>query len=261
MIKFFRKIRYDLMDKNKTGKYLKYAIGEVFLVMIGILLALQINNWNQERLSKKKEHNYVNRLIKDLASDTLMMSRHIETSKEKFEAGMLIDSLIHNRNLYTNEALDVIFKAQAICRMWMPRYNTNTYTDLINTGNFSLISDQLIADNIRGHYTNLPHSWNDTFDKRNAELLRIMIDLIPLKYHVSILAPESMSNIESPETVLNDLEAKEIFKNLIDYPKIEFYIKNVTRGHIYHIRLMERIKKGTVELINDLQAYKHDKIL
>ena len=55
MIKFFRKIRYDLMEKNKTGKYLKYAIGETILVVVGILIALQINNWNQNQLNHKKE--------------------------------------------------------------------------------------------------------------------------------------------------------------------------------------------------------------
>jgi len=50
MIKFFRKIRYDLMEQNKTGKYSKYAIGEILLVVIGILIALSINNWKQSRL-------------------------------------------------------------------------------------------------------------------------------------------------------------------------------------------------------------------
>ena len=54
MIKFFRKIRYDLMEINKTGKYLKYAIGEIVLVVIGILIALSINNWNE---SRKQEQN------------------------------------------------------------------------------------------------------------------------------------------------------------------------------------------------------------
>ena len=49
MIKFFRKIRYDLMEKNKTGKYIKYAIGEIILVVIGILIALSVNNWNKIR--------------------------------------------------------------------------------------------------------------------------------------------------------------------------------------------------------------------
>ena len=49
MIKFFRKISYDPMEKNKTGKYLKYTIGEIVLVVIGILIALGINNWNENR--------------------------------------------------------------------------------------------------------------------------------------------------------------------------------------------------------------------
>ena len=49
MINFFRKIRQNLLIENKTGKYFKYAIGEIVLVMIGILLALQVNNWNEQR--------------------------------------------------------------------------------------------------------------------------------------------------------------------------------------------------------------------
>ena len=65
MIKFFRKIRYNLMEQNKTGKYLKYAIGEIVLVMIGILLALQVNHWNNQRLDAKKEQ----LILKNLKSD------------------------------------------------------------------------------------------------------------------------------------------------------------------------------------------------
>lgn len=53
MIKFFRHIRQKLLSENKFSKYLLYAIGEIALVMIGILLALQVNNWNEE--SKERE--------------------------------------------------------------------------------------------------------------------------------------------------------------------------------------------------------------
>ena len=55
MIKFFRKIRYDLMRQNKTGKYFKYAVGEIILVVIGILIALQINTWNENRKLRNEE--------------------------------------------------------------------------------------------------------------------------------------------------------------------------------------------------------------
>jgi len=66
MIKFFRKIRYDLMEKNKTGKYLKYAIGEIILVVIGILIALQINNWNEKRKNILNESQLVKNIVEDL---------------------------------------------------------------------------------------------------------------------------------------------------------------------------------------------------
>ena len=55
MIKFFRKIRQQILVEGKTTKYFKYAIGEIVLVMIGILLALQVNNWNIERNNAKQE--------------------------------------------------------------------------------------------------------------------------------------------------------------------------------------------------------------
>ena len=49
MIKFFRRIRQQLLTENKFGKYLKYAIGEIILVVIGILIAIQINTWNENK--------------------------------------------------------------------------------------------------------------------------------------------------------------------------------------------------------------------
>jgi len=65
MIKFFRKIRQNLLMENKTGKYFKYAIGEIVLVVIGILIALQINTWNENKKTLKKETIILNSLNKD----------------------------------------------------------------------------------------------------------------------------------------------------------------------------------------------------
>ena len=55
MIKFFRHIRRSLINQNRMGKYFKYAIGEIFLVVFGILIALQINNWNENRKAENNE--------------------------------------------------------------------------------------------------------------------------------------------------------------------------------------------------------------
>jgi len=69
MIKFFRKIRQNLLSEGKTGKYLKYAIGEIILVVIGILIALQINNWNEQRKIAITEQQILNDIRIELKSN------------------------------------------------------------------------------------------------------------------------------------------------------------------------------------------------
>ena len=81
MIKFFRKIRYNLMEKNKTGKYLKYAFGEIVLVVIGILIALQINNWNENRKAKNNEVVLVKQLLEDAKTDSIFFTDRIKSLK------------------------------------------------------------------------------------------------------------------------------------------------------------------------------------
>ena len=82
MIKFFRRIRFDLMEKNKTARYFKYAIGEVVLVVIGILIALQINNWNEQRKDNIKEQAILKRLRKEFTSNRAQLLEKIESRKD-----------------------------------------------------------------------------------------------------------------------------------------------------------------------------------
>ncbi|MBO3116094.1 hypothetical protein J4050_05010 [Winogradskyella sp. DF17] len=68
MIKFFRQIRKNLMEQNKTSRYFKYAIGEIVLVVIGILIALQVNNWNENRTLEHTQTRYLKQLATDIDS-------------------------------------------------------------------------------------------------------------------------------------------------------------------------------------------------
>ena len=77
MIKFVRKIRDQLLGEGKTGKYLKYAIGEILLVVIGILIALGVNNWNQETKNHKLGEDLLFRIHRDLVQDTISFGQII----------------------------------------------------------------------------------------------------------------------------------------------------------------------------------------
>ncbi|MCK0178872.1 DUF6090 family protein [Flavobacteriaceae bacterium S0862] len=84
MIKFFRKIRYNLMEQNKTGKYFKYAIGEIALVMVGILLALQVNNWNEGRKAKEHQLIFILSVKEDLTTDRQNLLNIINIQNERY---------------------------------------------------------------------------------------------------------------------------------------------------------------------------------
>ncbi|GGG60758.1 DUF6090 family protein [Bizionia arctica] len=75
MIKFFRKIRQNLLSEGKTGKYLKYAVGEIILVVIGILIAIAINNWNENRKDRKTENQVLQSVLVDLLSNEEILKK------------------------------------------------------------------------------------------------------------------------------------------------------------------------------------------
>jgi len=77
MIKFFRKIRQNLLSEGITGKYLKYAIGEIVLVVIGILIALQINNWNNLRIEGELETSILKEILVNLKKDVVNLNSKI----------------------------------------------------------------------------------------------------------------------------------------------------------------------------------------
>jgi hypothetical protein len=82
MIKFFRRIRQQLLAEGKTAKYFKYAIGEILLVMIGILLALQVNNWNEERKDRIQEQVLLRQLQTEFKSNLDQLNQKIAIRQE-----------------------------------------------------------------------------------------------------------------------------------------------------------------------------------
>jgi len=108
MIKFFRKIRKNLLNEGKTTKYFKYAIGEIVLVVIGILIALQINNWNENRKESIAENEFIKGVKNDLEQDKKYMKLVLSKIKPKIEAYNLLNkepSKTYIENKYQRDSL------------------------------------------------------------------------------------------------------------------------------------------------------------
>jgi len=145
MIKFFRHIRKSLLSEGKTTKYFKYAIGEIVLVVIGILIALSINNWNETRKAKIRSIEYHERIAEDL-------ERIIKTSENlNATAKQVLTSIEHTvRLLESNKDLNTKDKEVVdYALIWMSRFNysfseLSTYEEMKSSGDLGLIYDKNI---------------------------------------------------------------------------------------------------------------------
>ncbi|MGK0411870.1 MAG: 3-dehydroquinate synthetase [Polaribacter sp.] len=101
MIKFFRHIRKSLLIENKTGKYFKYAIGEIVLVVIGILIALSLNKWNTQRIEGIKHSKIFENILLDIEKDIQKLSN----TKATLDSRKLIFDKVRNDSI-TADLLD-----------------------------------------------------------------------------------------------------------------------------------------------------------
>ena len=108
MIKFFRKIRHRLLTENKFSKYLLYAIGEIILVVIGILIALQINNWNEKSKLKNEEIKLLKEMRSALISDKEDVISNISEHASAAKSCSILINHISNKLPY-NDSLDFHF--------------------------------------------------------------------------------------------------------------------------------------------------------
>ncbi len=149
MISLFRKIRHKLLQQNRVTRYLAYAVGEILLVVIGILIALSINNWNEENKNAKRENAFLINLQEDLRSDSL----HLKEINEKLGIAVSYKRVFENQmkgNVTDPDSLNAHFLMQYnILIDFVP--NSTTVDELSNNG-LNLISNPLMRRQIVSLY-------------------------------------------------------------------------------------------------------------
>jgi len=152
MIKFFRKIRQRLLSENKISKYLLYAFGEIVLVVIGIIIALQVNNWNEGRKDRVLEQDYYCRILDDFNLEKQHIETYYTITDQKIEAAkqLLLDMHQSNKDNYT--MLNNWIDTQRL-PVYVPR--RIAFDDLTTSGNLKLLTDIEIKNSLVLYYGDL----------------------------------------------------------------------------------------------------------
>ena len=154
MIPFFRKIRKKMADDNRPLKYMRYAVGEIVLVVIGILIALQINTWNEERKENKIEASYLKEMLEDYQTN---LSRSEKVTKQ-YESmiptlkGLIEQSLLEKPSI----SVDSLNKACMTINN-MPTYSSSdrVYNNLIGSGDLKLLKNKALKTELSVYFEKL----------------------------------------------------------------------------------------------------------
>jgi Family of unknown function (DUF6090) len=244
MIKFFRRIRQRLLSENNFNKYLIYAIGEIVLVVIGILIALQINNWNEDRKAQIAESEILKRLQLDLRDDVNVLQYQLDFKKNMIDSYKICLDILSEETIATKEEFMNHFSS--ILQVGSVKLNLTTFNNLQTTGQIRLIKSKELADNIVRYYNTDYTLWQSALQD----------------YTRNITAPYILQFDYLPQLNINDLDGNQIemtgqskdFKKpertLDDY-KNNYFIINTLRQKKYNLEaLMPRYTK----LMNNAQA-------
>ena len=240
MIKFFRTIRQNLLMENKTGKYFKYALGEIILVVIGILIAVQINALYTAIKKDELKTTYTNSLINDLTKDTIQLSARIRTNEDRFLKH--IDSLKSIVSDPTTTINDIKMMGQNIGisgLRTLNTYNNNTYNILISSGNIDLFEEHVIQQIME--LNRLQNTEIGVTEGNRRSYFSIYTSYL-----------QKYNRFEENETIKN-----EIWKNVNAIEHASIYVSAIdTQRHSVtrYIKLSKDVLKKTEELIKTLKS-------
>ncbi len=147
MIKFFRRIRQNLIKENKVSRYVLYAVGEIVLVVIGIMIALSINNWNQERTNRTEEQNYYRNIQRQLVEDKGVIKGNIDYNSSFLAQFRYAIEIIEKNDRNSKDSLAKI--SLNLQRFSDFHRQSNIYQAMINSGEIKLLKNQKIIDKLQ----------------------------------------------------------------------------------------------------------------
>ena len=241
MIKLFRNIRQNLLNEGKTAKYFKYAIGEIVLVVIGILIALQVNTWKEDLGDKRIERSMMKNLNSEFTNnlDKLKESRtqYVQT---EISIRLLMSSMQSSSEELKQKNIDSLF-AKAI-DVYDYRPTQNALTEILASGNLKLLTNDSLKSMLfqwSAELNEKEEAWQTLDDFNQNMVIPYLTKNASMRnidsYSILKWKKKSKFNVNH-ENIFNDIE----FENNLD---------NLAWGVINYETVLERLEKIIEQLI------------
>jgi hypothetical protein len=237
MIKFFRHIRQRLLSESKFSKYLIYAIGEIILVIIGILFALQINTWNTERLAIKESEEFSVRLLSEVRANIAATDKEILKEKTQISSTLAVLGMFNiERSLLRSRDLD------SLIYILMGKNEIDlslaTLNEGLNTGKIPLIR----SDSLRALLYGFPTSVQKVKDSEKVSNTDLNDFLSPFIYeHINFRAMDIAFSPYKDELGMTGFPEHNSLESL-DFMKFENLIDNIYYNSNKQLEIYQELK-------------------
>lgn len=245
MIKFFSSIRRNLLSEGKTAKYLKYAIGEIVLVVVGILIAISLNNSNQQKNLKENVDNQLSLLRQSVYRDSLSFSGLIQyNTKQANNLKRLIQLM--QTSMDEAKCKEFITNFNQLIEVRTNIADRSIYDEMVNSGAFSKIGEQNLKSQIANYYQLSTHFdeiiWMHVKDFRAFNNQVSMDGTISKAYMDENLAFSEQERCAYFNSLVENEEKKRMLENLF-YSGISTYEQI---NNLYSV-LIHRVMTGLPE--------------
>lgn len=250
MINFFRSIRRKLAEDNKPAKYFRYAIGEILLVVIGILIALQVNNWNEHRKARTEEITILKEISNNLKTDKEDFKRNLKHFRNSEKTSKYLIKALESGAKYHDSLAFHMFSAGVI-----PRFTPNlSGYKLLESKGLEIISNHNLRQRITSIYE-FNYPWMLTMERERKAFTRDNI----IKFKNKYLGTASLTKSSQPESLeesyVVDLRISTgAIRKLINYETlindIEF-LSALKDAEVY-AKYMHELHRGIEEGIDNL---------
>jgi hypothetical protein len=244
MIKFFRKIRQNMLMENKNGTYFKYAFGEIVLVVIGILIALQVSNWNQLRLEQNSMNAYYAKLANTLEDDIKELREATDRLNSHGDDLMRCLEILNTENEADIEELKA--KIGALNVAYANDHSIELFDEFMNKGYLSKIEDPELKSQFERVKVGLigSENWDKVLDNDFVNNVTPFI--------------QNNLNIVDIKTSLKRFDKKDRPKGgpKVDYTKLFSNLEawNAILGRLDHFRSTTKINNKMLEALTELKA-------
>ncbi len=243
MIKFFRHIRQRLLRENRFRKYLVYAIGEIFLVVIGILIALQINNWNENRKIEQSGKTYIKEIYKELKTEISNIDDILKSLTEQYDGTAYVLSVIDSKNKVVEDTALFTKNHWEPTRLFIIERDLNTFDKLKSSGQSGLLKNDSLSNILDKFYKN--------FDTRISNFkefpLQIRMDLRRATFPIG-------SKKDFEYEVKTSKVSPNFIESYINNELIYSHLLSILKTCRYNTGFFNELKKEALQLIDIMEV-------